>query len=196
MSNIFPKKKQHQILLLVMSAASAAALIWYALVDPARSSLKAAAQGITQLTSKLQAEKRNAGLAEGFKNDLETAAARLRAIEEEMPEGDLYRWLINTLLPFQAQHHVEFSSFEPPQPGDLKLWPNSPYKLSAFSVMGTATYHNFGKFLAEFENAYPHFALRALDLEPVGSESGSPEDDHNLRFRMEFVTPVKPTENR
>jgi len=196
MNNPFPKKKQHQILLLVVSAALAAALIWYALIDPARSSLKATAQGISQLMSKLKAEKHNAGLAEGFKNDLETAAGRLRAIEGEMPEGDLYRWLINTLLPFQSQHHVEFSSFEPPQPGDLKLWPNSPYKWSAFSVMGTANYHSFGKFLAEFENTYPHFTLRMVELEPAGSESGSPEDDRNLRFRMEFLTPVKSAETR
>ena len=196
MNKYIPKGKYHQMLLLVVGTGAAAALIWFALINPANSSLQATTEEIAQWTGKLKTEKQHLGLAERFKNDLVTAAMRLQAIEEGMPEGDLYRWIIKILLPFQARHDVEFSTFEPPQVGDFNRWPNMPYKSSIFSVVGVATYHNFGKFLADFENTYPYLTLRALELDPSGASSGSSEDDRNIRFKMEFVTPVKPAEVR
>jgi len=182
--------------MLVVGTGGAAALIWLALLNPAISNLKATTEQIAQWRSKLKTEMQHLGLAERFKNDVETATMKLQAIEEGMPEGDLYRWLIKILLPFQARHDVEFSGFEPPQVGDSNRWPNAPYKSSIFSVAGVATYHNFGKFLADFENTYPYLTLRALELEPAGANSGGSEDDRNIRFKMEFVAPVKPTEAR
>jgi hypothetical protein len=196
MTNYIPKAKYHQMLLLVIITGAAAALIWITFVNPVISSLKATKEQSAEWTGKLKTAKQHLGLAERFKSDLATATLKLQAIEGDMPEGDLYRWVIKILLPFQARHDVEFSSFEPPQVGDLSRWPNVPYKSSIFSVVGVATYHNFGKFLADFENTYPYLTLRALELEPAGGNSGSSEDERNLRFKMEFVTPVKPTETR
>ena len=196
MIKYIPKRKYHQMLMLVMGTGSATALIWFAFLNPAISSLKATTEQIAQWTGKLKTEKQHLGLAERFKNDVVTATMKLQAIEEEMPQGDLYRWVIKILLPFQVRHDVEFSSFEPPQVGDSNRWPNAPYKSSIFSIVGLATYHNFGKFLADFENTYPYLTLRALELEPAGANSGGSEDDRNIRFKMEFVAPVKPTEAR
>ena len=196
MIKYIPKRKYHQMLMLVMGTGSATALIWFAFLNPAISSLKATTEQIAQWTGKLKTEKQHLGLAERFKNDVVTATMKLQAIEDEMPQGDLYRWVIKILLPFQAQHNVEFSSFEPPQVEYLSRWPNVSYKSSMFSVVGVATYHNFGKFLADFENTYPYLTLRALELEPAGGNTGSSEDERNLRFKIEFITPVKPTEVR
>ena len=196
MIKCIPKGKYQQMLMLVMGTGAVAGLIWFALLNPTISGLKTTTEEIAEWTAKLKTERQHLGLAERFKNDVVTATMKRQAIEEGMPEGDLYRWLIKILLPFQARHDVEFSSFEPPQVGDSNRWPNVPYKSSMFSVVGVATYHNFGKFLADFENTYPFVTLRALELEPSGANSGSPEDDRNLRFKMEFLTPIKPTEIR
>ena len=196
MSKYIPKAKYQQMLMLVVGTGGAAALIWLALLNPAISNLKATTEQIAQWRSKLKTEMQHLGLAERFKNDVVSATMKLQAIEEEMPQGDLYRWVIKILLPFQVRHDVEFSGFEPPQVGDSIRWPNAPYKSSIFSVAGVATYHNFGKFLADFENTYPYLTLRALELEPSGPNSGGSEDDRNIRFKMEFVAPVKPTEAR
>jgi hypothetical protein len=196
MINYIPKGKSHQMLMLIVGTGAAAALVWFTFLSPAISSLKTTSEQIAQWSGKLKTEKQHLGLAEKFKNDVETATMKLQAIEEGMPQGDLYRWLIKILLPFQSRHEVEFSSFEPPQMGDFNRWPNVPYKSSIFSVAGVATYHSFGKFLADFENSYPYLTLRALELEPSGANSGSSEDERNLRFKMEFMTPVKPTEVR
>jgi Tfp pilus assembly protein PilO len=196
MMKYIPKGKYHQMLMLVVGTGSAVALIWFAFLNPAISSLKTTNEQIAEWTGKLKTEKQHLSLAERFKKDVETATMNLQAMEEGMPEGDLYRWLIKILLPFQARHDVEFSSFEPPQVGDSNRWSNVPYKSSIFSVLGVATYHNFGRFLADFENTYPYLTLRALELEPSGANSGSSEEEKNLRFKMEFVTPVKPTEVR
>jgi Tfp pilus assembly protein PilO len=196
MNKHIPKGKYQQMLMLVMGTGAAAALVWFAFLNPTISSLKATTEQIAQWTDKLRTERQHLGLAEKFKNDVETATMKLQAIEEGMPEGDLYRWLIKILLPFQSRHDVEFSSFEPPLVGDLNRWPNVPYKSSIFSVVGVGTYHNFGKFLADFENTYPYLTLRALELEPSGANSGSSDDERNLRFKMEFITPVKHTDVR
>jgi hypothetical protein len=133
--------------MLVVGTGSAAALIWFALLNPSISSLKATTEQIAQWRGKLKTERQHLGLAERFKNDVETGTMKLQAIEEGLPEGDLYRWLIKILLPFQARHDVEFSSFEPPQVGDFNRWPNLPYKSGIFSLSGR--HLSFGKFLAD-----------------------------------------------
>jgi len=62
-------------------------------------------------------------------------------------------------------------------------------------VRGTAYYHDLGKFIADFENAFPYVRLLNLEMEPVGlpSPASNPEEQEKLSFKMDIVTLIKPT---
>ena len=76
---------------------------------------------------------------------------------------------------------------------DVNLLPDFPYKQATFTVAGTARFHDFGRFLADFENEFPHVRVVNLSLDANTPAGG--EDAETLNFKMEIVTLIKPTQS-
>ena len=57
------------------------------------------------------------------------------------------------------------------------------------NINGTAYYHDLGKFIADFENNFPHIRIVNLTIEPASA--GEPGNE-KLSFRMDIVALVKP----
>jgi hypothetical protein len=72
---------------------------------------------------------------------------------------------------------------------DVDLLPKFPYKQLKVSVTGTAYYHDLGKFIADFENTFPHIRITNLTVDTGGATA---EGGEKLAFRMEVVALVKP----
>ncbi|HTQ49209.1 MAG TPA: GspMb/PilO family protein, partial [Candidatus Acidoferrales bacterium] len=64
-----------------------------------------------------------------------------------------------------------------------------PFKEIRVTISGTAYYHELGKFLADFENSFPHIRVVNLALEPVNATEAGNE---KLSFRMDIIALVKP----
>ena len=105
--------------------------------------------------------------------------------------NDMYSWLIQTLNTFRANYRVDIPQFGRELPAEVGIFPKFPYRAALFSVRGTAHYHDFGKFLADFENAFPFIRIQNIDLVPAASES-SREAGEKLNFKMELLTLVRP----
>jgi hypothetical protein len=56
-------------------------------------------------------------------------------------------------------------------------------------VRGFANYHDFGRFLADFETQYPFMRVRTFSLSAGALETAASE---KLSFEMEIVALVKP----
>ncbi len=109
-----------------------------------------------------------------------------------MASGDLYAWAITTLRTFKLGYKVEIPQFSTIDgPKDVNLLPAFPYKQISLTVGGTATFHEFGRFVADFENQFPHMRLLNLSLEPGGLQAGG--ESSTLSFKMEIAALVKPT---
>jgi hypothetical protein len=88
--------------------------------------------------------------------------------------------------------------------GDVDLLPHFPYKQLKITVSGTAFYHDLGKFIADFENAFPHMRVVNLALEPAtggnspasATSGASPGVNEKLSFKMDIVTLVKTAETQ
>jgi hypothetical protein len=87
---------------------------------------------------------------------------------------------------FKQQYKVEIPDIGHPEVGDVDLFATFPYKQIRFSITGTAYFHDLGKFVADFENAFPHARVVNLVIEPV---NGGGE---KLSFRMQIIELVKP----
>jgi hypothetical protein len=107
------------------------------------------------------------------------------------PSGDSYSWIINTVRGFKGAYKVEIPQFSPiSHPSDVNLLPKFPYKQVTLTVSGTAHYHDLGKFLANFENEFPHIRLVNLDIQLNPSPAAG--DAEKLVFKVDIVTLVKP----
>jgi Tfp pilus assembly protein PilO len=115
----------------------------------------------------------------------------LDGLEDDMASGDLNAWVINELRTFKAGYKVDMPQFSPLGPvTDVPLIPGFPYKQATITVAGTAHFHDFGKFLADFENQHPH--IRILNLTLDGTPFANSDEMEKLNFKMEISTLVKP----
>jgi hypothetical protein len=128
--------------------------------------------------------------AHGIETDLATAKTALAEAETDIASGDLYSWVVNMLRDFKAKYKVNIPQFNPIGPTtEVNLMPNFPYKQTTLSVAGTAHFHDFGRFLADLENQFPH--IRVLNLSLELNQSPVAEEQETVSFKLDIVTLVK-----
>ena len=109
----------------------------------------------------------------------------LSSNENDMATGDIYAWTLDTIRHFKAGYKVELPEIGQPTEGETDLLPSFPYRQLRFSISGTGYYHDIGKFIADFENRYPHMRVVNLDMAPITGDS------EKLSFRADIVALVK-----
>jgi len=106
--------------------------------------------------------------------------------QEDMASGDVYSWSYDNIRRFKQAYKVEIPDIGHPTIGNVDMLPSFPYKQIEFSINGTAYYHDLGKFIADFENNFPHSRMVRLVIDTGGD---TPE---KLAFKMEIMTLMKP----
>jgi hypothetical protein len=185
-----PKEKRERLILAVMMSLAGMAGIWFGLLEPQQASLRNKAKLLQETQGKLAAVQRELRLTETFKKHLETARQEIESMEAKMPTGDVYRWAIRSITSLQTDN-VEIANLEPPRIGESSILPKVPYKTALLSVNGTAYYHDFGKFLANLENSYPHMRVQRLELEPTQFGEATTAGQEQLNFKLEILALVK-----
>jgi hypothetical protein len=180
-----PKDRQNPFIIVVLITAVALALIYFLLIGSQHATL-----------AKIAAERQASGInfsdiEKTIKNSGQTASdladvtSELTRAEADMASGDLYSWTYGTMRQFKQQHKVEIPEIGPPRVGEVDLLPDFPYKQITFSITGKAFYHDLGKFVADFENTFPHARLVNLN---IASVAGGGEE---LTFSMDIIALVK-----
>jgi hypothetical protein len=88
-------------------------------------------------------------------------------------------------------HHyktVAIADIKPPEISDKGVIAGFPYKWAKFHITGEGHYHDFGKFIADFENAFPFFRIENLDIGVPGLR----KDVDMLSYSFDIVTPQVP----
>jgi hypothetical protein len=185
-----PKEQRERIILAVLMSLAACAGIWYGLLEPERAGLRARARLLADTQGKLSTVRRELRLTESFKAHLDAAQRQIGSMEGKMPTGDVYRWAIRSMTSLQT-NNVEIANLEPPRLGDSSILPKVSYKTALFSVNGAAHYHDFGKFLANLENSFPHMRLQRLELEPMQFGEATTASQEQLNFKIEVLALIK-----
>ena len=189
--NKWTAEQRNQIILLAIGTAGVAVLIWFGLIGSLQASIQAQRNKIALGESKVKLTKAGISKEEQFKEEIETGQRQLLELEGKMPQGDIYRWVINSLLEIESGHDVNIVESGPPQNVELNIPPKVPYRAVSYSIAGTGYYRSFGLFVAELENSSPFIRLKGLTLQSVAPGLASPATSERLTFRLEFVTLVK-----
>lgn len=181
------KEKQSQLVLVVVIILLIATGLYMGLIRLQQAKIRNVA------LEKTRANKKLAQITETIKNsakiDADLAAIRkeLAVREDEMPSDDLYASAINTIRKFKLPYDVDIKQFTSKGTSDLNVFTKFPYKQFTVSIMGSARYHDLGKFIADFENRFPSSRVMNLELLPDASAT----QNEQLIFRMDIVSLVK-----
>lgn len=185
-----PKQKREKLILAVMMSLAGVAGIWFGLLEPEQAGLRNRAKLLAETQGKLQTVQRELRLTESFKTNLDSARRQIQGMEAKMPTGDVYRWAIRSITSLQT-NNVEIANLEPPRLGESTILPKVPYKSALLSVNGTAHYHDFGRFLANLENSFPHMRLQRMELEPTQFGEATSASQEQLNFKLEILALIK-----
>ena len=188
--NKLSKEKRNQLLLACLVIVTLMAGVYFTLIRYQQGSLASLA------VQKESTETRLSEIRETIKNskqieaELLVVSNRLALQEEDMPSGDLYASMVGTLRKFKLGRRVDIPQFNSPGLAmEMTLLPRFPYKQVVMTVVGTAHYHDLGKFIADFENEFPAARISNLDLSPASVQS--PDEKEKLSFKLDIVSLVK-----
>lgn len=198
-----PKEKRDRLILIAVGTLVIMAAVYYGVIRAQRVALVNIAREFDKEERRVNNGQRLAATTGELQKNLEAAQDKLKAIESTMASGDMYSWIILTMNSFKEAggYRVEIPQFSREVPCDVGMIAKFPYRAAAFNVRGTAYYHDFGRFVADFENTYPYMRIQNIDLEPAGTSPGAnpgpggnpgADDGERLSFKMEIVTLVNP----
>jgi hypothetical protein len=186
-----PKEKRDKLVLLCIGTLVVMVGLYYGLITIQKQTLANTLKRQGEQDTKLSTAQRLTSQSGQIEKNLESATAKLKAIEATMPSGDIYSWSILTVNTFKEKYQVEIPQFSKEVPSEIGMYAKFPYRAATFSLRGTAFYHDFGRFLADFENTFPYMRIQNIELEPSSANSSAnPADAEKLAFKMDVVTLV------
>lgn len=188
--NKITKEKRNQLIMVIAGVAVVLAGLYWWLIRGQYDSLTQITHSKGEKVAELQRRSNTMKLAMGNSEQDKQLAARLAQAEADIATGDYYAWSYDLVRRFKANYKVEIPSISEPVVSEVDLIPNFPYRQIDVTVGGKAYYQDLGKFLADFENTYPHIRVRNLYLEPANATGGA--DAEKLSFHFEIVALVKP----
>jgi len=189
-----PKEKRDRLILVCVGTVVAVVVLWYLVIQTQNKTIARLKTQNLENKTKVENAQRLLSSTADLQKKLDGSAQELKAIEDGMASGDMYSWIILTINKFRADRKVDIPQFSREVPTEVGVLPKFPYRAALFNVRGTAYFHDFGKFIADFENAFPYIRVQNLELEPAGvGNQTTPADAEKLAFKMEIVTLVNPT---
>jgi len=184
-----PKDRRDKLILTIVVTVFITAGLYFGLINFQQAQIQGLKVKKDQDAKKANDVEDSIRNAKKIQVNLEEKTEELAGAESDMASGDAYLWMVNLIRKFQLGYNVDISQFSAISKPDVGLYPKFAYNQVSINVGGAAYYHDLGKFIADFENHFPHIRIQQLTLEPPGVPSG---DRDKLNFRMEVVALMKP----
>jgi hypothetical protein len=189
---IMSKEKRNQLMLVAIVTLAVLLLIGFTLIHPQLQTLSQIKANIKNAQAKLEQLNDTIKHTDAAESELASVSDALSHAEDDMASGDIFAWTYDTIRRFKTPFQVDIPQIGQPETGDVTLLSNFPYKQVTFTVNGTAYYHDLGKFIAAFENKFPHIRIMNLTVNPIGISTDPDASTEKLSFRMDVVALIKP----
>ncbi len=190
--NKLPKAKRDQLILVGMGTLFLLILIVYGLIHPQYAAISAINSQTGAARAQLQSMTATIKKADTVSGQLADLTDALTQAESDLASGDPAQWIYNTIRNFKEHYQVDISVNSQLSMGEVDLLPKFPYKQLKVTVGGTAYYHDLGKFIAGFENPFPHARITNLTLDPVGAGAGG-DGNEKQAVRMDIIARANTT---
>lgn len=185
--NRLSKDKRDKLILVVLFTILALVALWYGVISLQRSKLDEIGKKTAEAEAKLARASDLVSSRDRIEAQLQVVSAKLKTMEAGMPAGDVYAWFIGLIDQFRASYPVDIPQKSREEIVDVGALPRFPYRAARFTVKGSAYFHDFGRFLAAFENTFPYMRVQNMELEPTAPAASSVEEREKLSFKFELV---------
>jgi Tfp pilus assembly protein PilO len=187
--NKLSKTQRDQLIGIVLGTLALMAALWYFGVTAKQGQLAATRRKSAEMRQKLHDAEALMRREEEINGTLHSRSELLARREAGLaPDRDAYAWLINTVNAFiQSRKGVNIDTYSQPEVSDVGMIPKFPYRWATFHLKGTGYYHDFGRFFADFENAFPYFRIQGLN---ISANSGPGMEAEKLSVTFDLVAPV------
>lgn len=194
------KEKRDQLLLVGLVAAVLAGGLWYVWISPT-------SRKIDRARVQVQKARQDFEKADGIVKQMDPLQAELDETQKAL--GGIESGMVSLVDPLtwaygvrdslrSRNSEVEVSSVTRPTEGPPEMLGNFPYNEGTFTMTGKAKYEDLGKFLADFENLYPYFRVRNLQLSTSGRDAGGGDAGGGtsslVGFNVNMVALVRPSQ--
>ena len=187
--NKLTKAQRDQLLAIAMATIMVMVALWYFGVTAMQAELVRTRQKSAEMQKKLHDAEVLMRREDEISGTLHSRSELLAKREAGLaPDRDSYAWLINTVNAFiQSRKGVNIDTYSQPEISDIGIIPRFPYRWATFHLKGTGYYHDFGRFFADFENAFPYFRIQGLI---ITANSGAGMEAEKLSVTFDLVAPV------
>ena len=209
------KQQKDNITAIGLGSVLVVVVLWYSVMGMQKDHLQSLEKKKGALVEKVESAKK---LVDGMKKrqiEFQELIDNIGEKEAFMASGDLYSWILNELSNFTRNngHEVRIPLISRDwNIGPSRMIPGfpEPYQVVTYKVQGVAYYHDFGSFLADFENTHPYLRVQSFRLfrsenqaESAGRSADSVDESSNqaqnqqadsnekLSFEMEIVALTK-----
>jgi type II secretory pathway pseudopilin PulG len=186
-----PKEKRDKLILVCMIIAIVLIAIGLALIRPEYAAIRDTKSATEEKRQKLENMQNDIDKAATTAAELQDTTVELTEAEKDMATGDPNAWIYDTIRGFKSQYKMDITIATSTTTGDVDLMPKFPYRQLKVTVAGTAYYHDLGRFIADFENNYPHGRICNLLIHPAGLGGDNAE---KLSFSMDIIALIKPNQ--
>ena len=209
--NKLSREKRNQLIGVAAGVAVLCGVLWYFVVRSLNENLAKTRVSVEDVQSKIEKAqrliKRRAAIEEelsGLTNLMAQAEAEMIPVEQLNGK----KWLLDKLNRFtKDRYDVTLMSLsnDPVIGKQFLLLPKFDYSGAAYNVEVRAFFHEYGKFLADFEKSFPYIRIQNLQIWPLatplaatGPTADVPEELMNteareqLRISMRIVILFKP----
>jgi len=185
-----PPAKRNQLIMVLLSTTALICAVYFLLIGPQNDDNQKLVKSAADKEDELGKMKSIIKQAAVTASQLTDVSNQLNHAETDIATGDAYAWTYDTIRQFKSAYPVDIPGVGQPTISDVDILPDFPYKQIRVSMNGTAYYHDLGKFVADFENNFPHMRLVNLSTEPAGGTDS--DSSEKLQFRMDVIALVKP----
>lgn len=189
--NLIPKdkEKRNKLITTVIIIGVLLGLFIYFVIRAQYASIATVMDKTNAQRNKLETIEKAIKMSAATEADLSKLTVQLQQGESDMASGDVYAWSYDFIRHFKTGHDVNIPTVDQPAVGDVDLLPKFPYQQVRITLNGTGYFHDFGKFVSDLENQFPHMRVVNLTLE---SSSNPVLDGEKLNFRADIIALVKP----
>jgi hypothetical protein len=203
--NKLTKDKKDRLVMTAVMCSFATLVVYVFVISPQRAEIKQSEEKLASGLDLRDTSLRWMRMAPTVRSNLFSKRGDLSESENTMAPVGKFNWFYNTLETFRSAHNVRLVDItREPEIGPVGVLPKFGYETATFGVKFNATYHDFGKFLAEFENTFPQMRVQDLKMgvDPQGALGetnevvvGAPAGKNSelLAITMKVVTLIKPS---
>jgi hypothetical protein len=195
------KDKRDRIILTIMLTLGVSWGLWQFVVTSRSARLKAQREEYVNQEAQLVQARDWIERAQAVEKEKVEAVAALNQVEAGLARrDDPYAWSYLLLDKIREKHPAlrNLDVAGKPAVGPVRLLPGFPYDATTFTVVGRGYYHDFGRFLADFENEYPYYRVENMELTARSTAADSEatlDGPEMLGFKFDIVALLQPPAN-